>query len=68
MKKVNLLAFITGALLTVNSAFAQEAKNLEALDSLFNSETLDEVVVTSGVIDIAKVRETPIAVSTIFSI
>jgi len=65
MKKVNLLAFITGALLTVNSAFAQEAKNLEALDSLFNSETLDEVVVTSGVIDIAKVRETPIAVSTI---
>jgi len=65
MKKVSLLAFITGALLTVNSAFAQEAKNLEALDSLFNSETLDEVVVTSGVIDIAKVRETPIAVSTI---
>jgi outer membrane cobalamin receptor len=65
MKKVNLLAFIAGALLTVNSAFAQEAQNLEALDSLFNSETLDEVVVTSGVIDIAKVRETPIAVSTI---
>ena len=48
MKKVNLLAFIAGALLTVNSAFAQEAKNLEALDSLFNSETLDEVVVTIG--------------------
>jgi outer membrane cobalamin receptor len=65
MRKLNLLAFITGALLTVNSAFAQEAENLEALDSLFNSETLDEVVVTSGVIDIAKVRETPIAVSTI---
>ena len=65
MKKVNLLALLAGALLTVNSAFAQEAQNLEALDSLFNSETLDEVVVTSGVIDIAKVRETPIAVSTI---
>src|SRR5210317_454106 len=65
MKRVNLLAFIAGALLTVNSAFAQEAQNLEALDSLFNSETLDEVVVTSGVIDIAKVRETPVAVSTI---
>ena len=65
MKKVNLLAFIAGALLTVNSAFAQEAQNLESIDSLFNSETLDEVVVTSGVIDIAKVRETPIAVSTI---
>src|SRR6056300_591698 len=65
MKKVNLLAFIAGALLTVNIAFAQEAKNLEALDSLFNSETLDEVIVTSDVIDIAKVRETPVAVSTI---
>ena len=65
MKKVNLLALLAGALLTVNSAFAQEAQNLEALDSLFNSETLDEVVVTSGVIDVAKVRETPIAVSTI---
>jgi outer membrane cobalamin receptor len=65
MKKVNLLAFIAGALLTVNSAFAQEATNLEAIDSLFNSETLDEVVVTSGVIDIAKVRETPVAVSRI---
>ena len=59
------MALLAGALLTVNSAFAQEAQNLEALDSLFNSETLDEVVVTSGVIDIAKVRETPIAVSTI---
>jgi outer membrane receptor protein involved in Fe transport len=66
MKKVNLLALVTGALFTVNSAFAQEApQNLEALDSLFSSEKLDEVVVTSGVIDIAKVRETPIAVSTI---
>ena len=65
MKRVNLLALLTGALLTVNSAFAQEAQNLESIDSLFNSETLDEVVVTSGVIDIAKVRETPVAVSTI---
>jgi hypothetical protein len=65
MKKLNLLAFITGALLTVNSAFAQEAEKLESVDSLFNFETLNEVVVTSGVIDIAKVRETPIAVSTI---
>jgi outer membrane receptor protein involved in Fe transport len=66
MKIVILLALVTGALFTVNSAFAQEApQNLEALDSLFSSEKLDEVVVTSGVIDIAKVRETPIAVSTI---
>ena len=66
MKRLNLLALVTGALLTVNSAFAQEApKNLEAVDSLFNTELLEEVVITSGVIDIAKVRETPIAVSTI---
>jgi outer membrane cobalamin receptor len=66
MKRLNLLALVTGALLTVNSAFAQEApKNLEAVDSLFNTELLEEVVITSGVIDVAKVRETPIAVSTI---
>ena len=30
-----------------------------------SAETLDEVILTSGVIDVAKVRETPIAVSTI---
>ena len=66
MKKLNLLTLVTGVLLTVTSAFAQEApENFEQTDSLFASEKLQEVVVTSGVIDIAKVRETPIAVSTI---
>jgi len=66
MKKLNLFALVTGALLTVNSAFAQEAtKNLEAVDSLYLSEKLDEVIVTTRVIDVAKVRETPIAVSSI---
>ena len=30
-----------------------------------SAETLDEVILTSGVIDVAKVRETPVAVSTI---
>jgi len=56
MKKA--LLFV-GALFTGVSAYAQEA----AADSLFNM--LDEITVTSNVIDIAKERETPIAVSTI---
>ncbi|MGD1981692.1 MAG: TonB-dependent receptor [Flavobacteriales bacterium] len=56
MKKALLIA---GALFTSATAFAQEA----AADSLFNM--LDEITVTSNVIDIAKERETPIAVSTI---
>ena len=56
MKKALL---IVGALFFGTSAFAQEA----AADSLFNM--LDEITVTSNVIDIAKERETPIAVSTI---
>ena len=56
MKKALL---IVGALFTGASAYAQEA----AADSLFNM--LDEITVTSNVIDIAKERETPIAVSTI---
>ncbi len=56
MKKALL---IVGALFTGVSAYAQEA----AADSLFNM--LDEITVTSNVIDIAKERETPIAVSTI---
>lgn len=56
MKKALL---IVGALFTGVSANAQEA----AADSLFNM--LDEITVTSNVIDIAKERETPIAVSTI---
>ena len=56
MKKALL---ILGALLTGASSYAQEA----AADSLFNM--LDEITVTSNVIDIAKELETPIAVSTI---
>ena len=56
MKKALL---IVGAFITGVSAYAQEA----AADSLFNM--LDEITVTSNVIDIAKERETPIAVSTI---
>jgi len=32
---------------------------------VLSAETLDEVILTSGVIDVAKVRETPVAVSTI---
>ena len=53
-----------GSLMTANIAFAQD-KSLSAIDSLFDSQLLQEVVVNSGVIDVAKVRETPVAVSTI---
>jgi outer membrane cobalamin receptor len=58
MKKALLFA---GALLASFSLSAQEAS--ASADSLFNM--LDEITVTSDVIDIAKVRETPVAVSTI---
>ena len=53
---------LAGIFMSANVAFAQEAPNYDALDSIYR---LDEVVVTSGVIDVAKVRETPVAVSTI---
>ena len=63
MKKGKFWMLLAATLLSVNVAFAQEATpNYEALDSLY---TLEEVVVTSGVIDVAKVRETPVAVSTL---
>src|SRR6056300_969233 len=42
-----------------------EAKEGILVQLLQSLNTLDEVVVTSGVIDVAKVRETPVAVSTI---
>ena len=58
MKKALLFA---GALLASFSLSAQDAS--ASADSLFNM--LDEITVTSDVIDIAKVRETPVAVSTI---
>ena len=60
MKTSNLL--LIGAVLSSSIAFGQSIKEYEKLDSVYK---LDEVTVTSGVIDIAKVRETPIAVSTI---
>ena len=55
---------LVGALTFASTTtFAQNVEpDYEALDSLYQ---LDEVVVTSGVIDVAKVRETPVAVSTI---
>src|SRR5210317_1636440 len=58
MKKALL---IVSALFAVFTASAQDAA--ASADSLFNM--LDEITVTSDVIDIAKVRETPVAVSTI---
>src|SRR6056300_346832 len=58
MKKALL---IVSALFAGFTASAQDAA--ASADSLFNM--LDEIIVTSDVIDIAKVRETPVAVSTI---
>src|SRR5210317_633878 len=58
MKKALL---IVSALFASFSLSAQDAS--ASADSLFNM--LDEITVTSDVIDIAKVRETPVAVSTI---
>lgn len=60
MKKTVLLIFA----LNLTFVFAQEAKE-EETDSLGTYQFLEEVVVSSGVIDIAKERETPIAVSQI---
>jgi len=60
MKKAFLF---TGALLASFSLSAQDSS--ASADSLFNM--LDEITVTSDVIDIARVRETPVAVSTISS-
>ena len=56
MKKALLILSAFFAVISVN---AQES----AADSLFNM--LDEIVVTSAVIDIAVARQTPVAVSTI---
>ena len=60
MKKTVLLIFA----LNLSFVFAQEAKE-EETDSLGTYQFLEEVVVSSGVIDIAKERETTIAVSQI---
>jgi len=61
MKKTNFILLIAG-LFVVNNISAQTTADYEKLDSIYR---LDEVTVTSGVIDVAKVRETPVAVSTI---
>ncbi|MEK9612513.1 MAG: TonB-dependent receptor [Flavobacteriaceae bacterium] len=50
--------------LSINLTLAQET-NEKKTDSLGTYQFLEEVVVSSGVIDIAKERETPIAVSQI---
>ncbi len=59
MKKILIVVAFIGA-----SLQAQEA-NEQVQDSLLLEVNLTEVVISSGVIDIAKERETPIAVSTI---
>src|SRR6056300_728167 len=60
MKKM-LLSFFA---LSSSLAFSQET-NEQKTDSLATFQFLEEVVVSSRVIDVAKERETPIAVSTI---
>ena len=62
MKKIFTL-FIVFAF---SSAFAQEEVNSSVNDSILKVN-LEEVMVTSGVIDVAKERETPIALTTIRS-
>ena len=52
MKKGKFWMLLAAAVFSANVAFAQEATpNYEALDSLY---TLEEVVVTSGVIDVRR--------------
>ena len=64
MKKNLLITF----LILVSPLVAQE-ENEKVLDSLINAlgtfQNLEEIVLTSGVIDLAEERATPIAVSTI---
>ena len=60
MKKNLLIAFS----IAIFPLFAQEG-NEKATDTLGTYQNLEEVVVSSGVIDVAKERKTPIAVSKI---
>ena len=64
MKKILLIVFS----IAISPLFAQE-ENKKALDSVINSlgtfQNLEEIVLTSGVIDLAEERATPIAVSKI---
>ena len=67
MKKGKFAFLLIGMLFSVNVALGQTSTDadINAIDSVMNATMLEEIVVSSGVIDLAKVRETPIAVSTI---
>ena len=56
---MNKLLTLVSVVVATATSYAQNASDTSMYDQL------DEVVVTSGVIDIAKTRETPVAVSTI---
>ena len=56
---MNKLLTLASVVVATATSYAQNASDTSMYDQL------DEVVVTSGVIDIAKTRETPVAVSTI---
>jgi len=67
--KFSLESATAGGTLVV-SYLGYESSEVKAVDGIVvellqSLNTLQEVVVTSGVIDVAKVRETPVAVSTI---
>jgi len=67
MKKGKFAFLLIGMLFSVNVALGQTSADadIKAIDSVMSATMLEEIVVSSGVIDLAKVRETPIAVSTI---
>ena len=56
---MNKLLTLASVVVATATTYAQNAADTSMYDQL------DEVVVTSGVIDVAKTRETPVAVSTI---
>ena len=56
---MNKLLTLASVVFATATSYAQNASDTSMYDQL------DEVVVTSGVIDVAKNRETPVAVSTI---
>ena len=57
MKKGKFAFLLIGMLFSVNIAFGQTTvtTNIDAIDSVMNVTMLEEIVVSSGVIDLAKV-------------
>ena len=60
-----IISYIGFANQTINFTISEGASNLGNIVLVSNSNELDEIVVKSSVVDIAKDRKTPVAVSTI---